>query len=792
MQMLKSFSLLVVLVLISVATSSAQHHQLDTLKKNFDQYRNSHFTEKVYVHSDRESYLTGESIWFKVYVTDASFNKPTDLSKVAYIEIIDSDNTPVLQTKIALKDGNGAGALYLPATLTSDKYVMRAYTNWMKNFSEAYFFQKTVTIVNTFRKIEPLPTINASKLDVQFFPEGGNLVAGIESKVAFRVVNESGRGVKFNGTIRNHNQEIVGSFQPQKFGIGHFMFTPQPGVTYQATITDEQGRTSTHNFPKVYTSGYVLQVHDTASQLAIDVKGTATGKPVYLFIHSRNQVIAATYQFVLSGNTKFIIDKARLPEGVSHITVFDETLAPVCERLYFKQPTNLLTIKTTTDDQFYITRRRVKAVISAENQNKQPESGKFSVSVFQLDSLPSKKTNIEQYFWFSSDLHGNVESPEYYFSGSTPEITQATDNLMLTHGWRRFNWSDVLAKKSNISYLPEYRGHIIQGLVKDMSGNPARGVLTYLSAPGKKIRLYSSVSNQLGEVLFELQEFKGTTSVIMQNNFTRDSVYQISAVSPFAAKPITIIPEPFTLQASASENILERSVAMQAQDIFYDFRGTPPPNNDSTAFYGDADETYYLDTFTRFPVLEEVMREYVPGVWVRKRKDGFHFMVIDAINKSVFNETPLMLLDGVPFFDEDEIMNFSPLLIKKLEVVTKRYFVGPGNYSGIVSYRTYTNDLAGFPLNPKAIKLNYEGLQLQREFFTSRYESPRQRETRMPDQRTLLYWNPDVTTSSQGKVELEFYTSDLPGVYQIVVEGMTTDGKIGSSVTSFNVKPELN
>jgi hypothetical protein len=190
--------------------------------------------------------------------------------------------------------------------------------------------------------------------------------------------------------------------------------------------------------------------------------------------------------------------------------------------------------------------------------------------------------------------------------------------------------------------------------------------------------------------------------------------------------------------------------------------------------------------------MEEVMREYVPGVMVRKRKDGFHFLVLDDVHRAIFDDTPLMMLDGVPIFDEDEIMAFDPLKVKKLEVVRRRYYLGPLNFPGIVSYTTYTGDLAGFQLNPKSVKLNYEGLQLQREFYSPRYETQPQRQSRMPDQRTLLYWNPSVTTTTDGKQQLEFYTSDQAGNFQIVVEGMTQDGAVGSGSHSFTVNTHNN
>lgn len=182
------------------------------------------------------------------------------------------------------------------------------------------------------------------------------------------------------------------------------------------------------------------------------------------------------------------------------------------------------------------------------------------------------------------------------------------------------------------------------------------------------------------------------------------------------------------------------------------------------------------------------MREYVPGVMVRKRRDGFHFLVLDNVRKSLFKDEPLVLLDGMPIFDVDKIMEFDPLKVRKLEVITNRYFLGPLNFPGIVSYSTYTGDLNGFIIDPKAVFLDYDGLQRQQIFYAPRYDDQKQRDSRMPDRRNVLYWDPQVTLDEQGKAQIEFYTSDMTGTYTIIIEGLSNNGYSGSSTGSFTVK----
>jgi hypothetical protein len=181
------------------------------------------------------------------------------------------------------------------------------------------------------------------------------------------------------------------------------------------------------------------------------------------------------------------------------------------------------------------------------------------------------------------------------------------------------------------------------------------------------------------------------------------------------------------------------------------------------------------------------MREYVKGVWVRKRRDGFHFIVMDNLNKTVFNNDPLILLDGVPVFDVNKIMELNPLNIKTIDVLTRKYFMGNQTFEGVVSYMSYTGELSYQKINPKSVQLNYEGLQEQLEFYSPRYENDTQLKSRLPDQRTALQWIPSVYAKS-GKASLNFFTSDITGNFVISVQGITQNGLPVFQSSNFTVK----
>lgn len=787
------------LFLFAVGAVTAYCQDVTQNAAALSKYEKEVLHEKIFVHTDQSFYITGQTIWFKAYVTDGINHRPVDLSKVAYMELIDK-NQAVLQTKIALKNGSGSGSLFVPATLRSGNYTLRAYTRWMRNFGHSFYFSKTITVLNPFKPLEKSDVTSETPLfDVQFFPEGGNLVNGIESKVAFRAVNRSGKGITFDGYVTDEEGNTVVQFKPLKFGIGNFMFTPVAEKTYTAVLTDSLGRVfSKTKLPEAYRYGYVMHVSEIPNErLQVTVKAQqppGAAQTVYLLAHTRGSLKINDSRLLQDGLATFIVERNKVGDGITHFTVFNASNEPVCERLYFKrgQPELAMNVKATSAS--YKTRTKVSVDLQVDEGN-MDASVDLSMSVYRIDSLQlSGELPINSYLLLTSDVQGVVESPAYYF-GTEPEAMLAVDNLMLTHGWRRFSWQEVLKEeKRNFSFIPEYRGQIVQARVTESStGDPAAGVTTYLSIPGKKFHLRGAQSDRMGNVLFELRNFYGHGKVIIQTDHTKDSIYNVAVSSPYSAEYTGVAAPPFTVSEELKTQIETRSINMQLRNVFFEAQNsTNIQPTDSSVFYGEPDERYFLDTYTRFPVMEEVMREYVRAVIVRKRKDNFHFLVYDKVNDKIFKDDPLVLLDGVPVFDIDKIMRYDPLKIRRLDVVTKKYFYGPLTFEGIVSYTTYTGDLPDFIHNPRTSVLDYDGVQFKKDFFAPVYETSEQMVNRLPDFREVLLWKPELTTDKSGRCHLEFFTSDQPGKYSMVIHGLSTDGRAGSFISYFEVLPQEN
>ncbi|OGX89593.1 hypothetical protein BEN47_06835 [Hymenobacter lapidarius] len=442
----------------------------------------------------------------------------------------------------------------------------------------------------------------------------------------------------------------------------------------------------------------------------------------------------------------------------------------------------------------YGTRDKVSVQVATAGPQA-PVPASLSMAVYRLDSLNTASVpTIDRYFWLTADVPGTVENPDYYFTATGPEAAEAADNLMLTQGWSRFRWEDVLATTPKpVEFLPEPYGPMVQArITQPGTQQPQQGIITYLSSPSRITHLSVARSDAQGIVRFEPPHFLGTREIMLQTGAGPDSSSQLAVLDPFSARYADALVPPFGLTARYQADYARRHLHAQVQNAFTSkYRSRYAPEVvDSLPFFGPPDERYLLDKYTRFKVMEEVLREYVPGVVVRIRKDGFHLLVLDKLNKSVSRENPMVLLDGVPVFNINKIMAMNPLKIQKLEVIANRYFHGPAAYNGIVSFTTYKGDLEDFPLDPRVLVQRYEGVQRQREFYAPRYETAQEKASRLPDLRNLLYWNPEITTGPDAKT-VDFYTSDQAGRYLVVLQGLSATGLAGSSRFVVEVKPAL-
>lgn len=775
-------------LLITQINLSAQI--LPKLEKAFNQYQKDTFREKLYVHTDRDFYLTGELLWFKIYNVDADNHKPEGLSKVAYVEVIDLNNIPVLQAKISLTDGKGSGSFYIPVSITNGHYKLRAYTKWMQNLGPEAFFEKQLTVVNPLNSPEA-KKVAPSPIDLQFFPEGGDLISEIYNNIGFKAIGTDGKGIDVQGVIVNQKNDTITKLQTLKYGMGKLNFKPLANQSYKAIVRSPNGDIVIKDLPTAKQKGYAIDLtNPDADVLQLNVNTNVNADKVYFVIHNGKTITSAVMGPIAEGKTSFKIDQSKLNDGISHFTIFNEDGQPVCERLFFKKPVRKLNIDANSESLQYKGRKKVIINWSSANELNKQEYADFSIAVYRVDSLQAvDQQDIVSYFWLTSNLKGQVEMPNYYLTNDSKESKLALNNLLLTQGWRKLIWSEILnANKPAMQFLPEVNGHLISGKLTQANGSPRSNTLLYMGIPSKRLQFYSTLSDSLGNFIVNTKDLYGPNEIVAQIDYRLDSTSKISIRNPFEERYSMATLSRFDIKPTLLNAVKKSSLNMQIQNVYANdkLKQFYYPGIDSAKFYGSPYKTYLLDDYTRFGTMEEIIREYVKEVFVFKKRDGFMLKVTGRYYE--LNENPLILLDGIPYLDVNQLMLVNPNNIKKLDVIIDDYYYGAAIYDGILSFSSFKGDIAGADIDPHAIVLDYEGMQLQREFYSPIYETDAQIGSRMPDFRNLLFWSPSIAPNKETSGQLNFYTSDVTGNYIGVIQGLSKNGIPGSRYFHFEVK----
>ena len=775
-------------VLVWTAVMHAQS-VIPALQSRFEQASQARLSEKLFVQTDKDIYTPGENLWLSLYAVDGMFNKPLDLSSAAYVELLDAGNHPAVQVKIALRSGRGGTGLTIPATLATGNYRLRAYTQWMKNSGPESFFEKTITILNYLKRPDWSLRQKETDYDIQLLPEGGQLVTGLPATIGFKIVDANGKGVEAPGELFSGSDTIV-HFSTMHHGMGRFEFTPQEGKVYSAVFHLSGSGMRKVDLPVASPRGFALHVHEEANVFSVLVASSEQRGAVSLVVQTRGALKDIQTANVSAGRASFTIPKNRIGDGVSDIVLLDDQLQPVSERLIFKQPADRLNLSLTGSAAAGI-REQVAISIAAKNAVQQLVSADLSLSVYLVDSLPAQPAgDIRSYFWLESELLGEVEDPLYYFNTVDTTVSANADLLMLTQGWRKFI-NQSLTPGAPSEFFPEHNGTYAYGrIVKKSDGLPLAGIPLFFSSPGSDYILTTAVSDTQGRFNFNISNLFGNREVVIEALPKDSGDYRIELLSPYStAYDQRKLPGLNFYPADAAA-LSRRSLSGQVQSAFItreQQQYSSPALLDSTVFFGKPDKKYFLEDYTRFRTMEEVMREYVPEVRVRKHTDGYHFTSKNLPYQLLFEEEPLILLDGVPVSNADQMIEFDPLKIQKLQVVARTFYTGPVAHAGIVAYSTYHGDLAGFKLPANALVTNYPGLAYERAFYSPSYVSAAARTSHQPDFRNVLQWEPQIKTDQNGKAVSTFYTSDIPGKYLILVEGISPSGLAGSAWQVLNV-----
>jgi len=462
-----------------------------------------------------------EDFFYKtIRVSSANANQLLVNAALGYPTI---NNNPSVETKLRFTTLAGAPFAVQPVTLQVLNNGKRLYAQKLATGVDggldvtftppAKVSDLTVVAENDKKErmaVIPVPVNRLQNADIQFLPEGGQMVAGLPAHIGFKAIGEDGKGLDVSGIITGHNQKQVAAFKSLHNGMGSFDLEPKEGESYTAQFTLPGGMVKLYALPPVKSTGTILSIKNKlkSDSLLVTVAASrdiaASGQSFFLVGRARGIVCyAAIVNFHESNSISKKIAKGLFPSGIAHFTLMTTTYQPVNERIVFIDHSDNLYIKLTTDKPYYSKRDSVGLKLKVTDQDGNPVSGNFSMAVtddaqVKLDSL--NEENINTRLLLTADLKSYIEQPGYYLSSQTAEKWLALDNLLLTQGWVGYDWGQVFHPQP-IAYQPELdfavRGHVYNVLNKPVAGT---SVMLFSKSPAI---LIDTATDKNGKFVFD-------------------------------------------------------------------------------------------------------------------------------------------------------------------------------------------------------------------------------------------------------------------------------------------------
>ncbi len=810
-------------VLFSAFTVSHNGDIFEKILAQLSRYVRETPQEKVYLHLDKPYYMAGETMWYKGYLFDAMAHGVDSFSRVLYVDLIDaSDGKVLIHNTLKCEKGMTDGAFKLPDSLKEKTYTVRAYTNYMRNFSEDWFFQKPVKIWqnkgNTSADFKQL----ADVADCTFFPEGGYLVNGLETRVAFKAVNAAGKGLDVSCVLFENGTDTVSAFKSAHLGMGFFYLSPKAGKKYTVKIKKSDGTEGSFPLPDAQEQGLTLAVDNTTSRANIKIFVNNTqpaaadkGGELAVIAHQRGMPCFSVKGSAAKKSFAVNIPRATIPDdGIVQITLFDASGQPRCERLIFVQQNKQINLKVTPDKTEYKPREKVTLTVEATDSTGKPVVGNFSLAATDGTQVLSNKyeENLMSYLLFSSDLNGKdailrglVEDPAFYFDKTNKTASRDLDILLMAQGWRRFVWKDILADKSMQPKFLIEQGLSVTGKASRPNGKtttkPINVTLMTNGGADKKPIFKMASADSAGNFAFYFLNFVDTATVFVQAvkekgfgvlnvllDKTGPAKVMVTKV-PFV--DVSLDPVAFAefLKTARETLEFERKLQLNKEKMLetVEVKAKRKEVIDERRMYGKATNTLDMtkeNCGSYFSILDFISGR-VPGVQVRGSG-------ADATVVIRGGSTVNFRLDGMPV-DQDVINTISPCDIEAVDILkgADASIFGSQGGDGVIAILTkrgnpdydYSND----PSPAGVVVQKMQGYTPTREFYAPKYDEPKA-EHEFKDNRSTLHWQPYVQTDASGKATVTYWNSDAKTKINVVAEGISQRGRIGVGACAYEVK----
>ncbi len=801
-------------------------------------YNNYNPVEKVYLHTDKEIFAAGETIWYSGYAVLGSFHHFSLASRVLHVDLVGPHNEIALSQTQAIVNGKAIGSIELPENLPTGYYQLRSYTNWMRNDDQDFFFSKTIKVLN--EDSVPLPASSKDeKIDLQFFPEGGHLVANLMGQVAFKAIGSDGLGRNIQGHLIDSHGKLAATLGTIDRGAGFFSFKPLAGEQYTAVL----GSGAEYPFPKIMDEGYAILVNNLNPK-SVQVKVQATEllreQPFYLVGHVNNKrYYQGKFDFGSKPTVNIEIPKSKIPSGLMTLTLFDAQKRPWCERLVFINNQQDLVISTNISPRKFDKRDEVAIAVHVTDTDGRAVSAELSLAVTDAGQTVKdpNASNILTHLLLQSDIKGHITDPGLLFKDQKRATLHSLDLVMLTHGWRKFPWPEVEAKSTPPKEFNFTKGLMISGIAHNLNKKPlARATLNVIAKSGGQLGMFSATTALDGTFSIPDFNFQDSTDIAFNafDNADRPIDVKVTLNTHETMLPLPNFKGVEFIDTEETERYINVVSAQRKLGTLFDFKKTTKldevvvtdkkiekSRNQSPSVYGQRpDATLYMEDHKAAQTVLALVSRFsgvsVNGTTVSIRNGG----------------TPLWVLNGIPVGDNNPsasttarqnqlaerssrqatgdarpvtvslsveqsitpnpvptyIATMDTFTVERVELLKgpSAAIYGSRGANGVILIYTKRGG-EGKTVDPViAPDFRVPGHAIAKEFYAPKYNVALD-EQNTTDYRSTLYWNPSFTTDKNGNARLLFYNSDKAQQIQVSIEGLSPYGSPGAYLQTFGV-----
>lgn len=728
-------------------------------------------SELVYFQTSKGIYETGEDLWFKAYQFDAQTFGLSDKSQTLYLQMINPKDSVVWEEKYPIVNGITSGHIYVNEKLPEGNYFLTGYAkhSFYKNDSIGIISTRKVKIIKNIARNESSVLPHDSVFRFDTFPEGGNLVDGIATKLAFKATDGKGNPLEIAGTLYQEDKPLS-EIKSTHDGMGVVLFSPLLGKNYKIVLNN--GRN--YPLPDIQSEGMVMRLsrHDKEQlDFIVSQSERLPDQQIYLMGQMRG-IVCCIAKGVLKDNLKITIPLSNfIYQGIAEFTLYNEQLQPVSERLVYIHPGKQLKIVAEPEKKSFLTRERVSVKIKVTDDNGKPVRANLGISVYDqaYDNL-ADPINMLNYCYLSSQIRGRIHDPAYYFDEKNKDRTEALDLLLLTQGWRRYIWNmGSLIQRGQLFLTDEINGMQVLGTKRR---EKQKRNLEQL------IRVSGSESNSMFVWADSIGQFTVKSDIMKE---LRGGYVYLKPMVTNGFKPKLEIKDWFSTIDSLRKNRQDYYPFVDLVDyrknVVLDL---PVISNDSTILLGEVT---------------------VVGKGRKTFRDKFmgHLDSLAQMNFGPWVCEHDFLEDYKPGYTHHHNPVYCPCpnqpKERKVPIIGKRYHLIKPRYYECTSGCCFTVEDRQTIIYEGADYSEEELLRMNNLWRTKGYYTNREfyqpdeldMQSAIPDARNTLLWQPSVITDEKGEATVSFYCSDINTGFIGLVEGVDGVGLLGSTKCEFRV-----